>query len=358
MWHTTTASGCDSARTLHLTILSVTSTTSKTDATCFGTATGSITVNPTYGVSPFTYRIGTTGSYVTSNVFNNLKAGSYRVSILDANGCAGISNQVIITQPVAVTGTFTKTNVTTCYGGNNGSISVIPTTGIAPYTFKLGITGSYAASNVFNNLKAGTYKVFIQDANSCVGKIVVTITQPPQLSATFSKIDETCPGALNGSVTVSPTGGTPPYSYRFGGSGAFTPTNTFSNLKAGSYRIYVNDANGCSGYSILTTVGQLSPTCSSITIAANKLPGEAILTGLSVSLTPNPAKEQFTLIAHSSIKDAVQVRVTDVNGRNLYATKGIPGQTIRFGEGFIPGTYLIEVRQGDILKTLKAVKMK
>ncbi len=358
VWHTTTASGCDSARTLHLTILSVTSTTSKTDATCFGTATGSITVNPTYGVSPFTYRIGTTGSYVTSNVFNNLKAGSYRVSILDANGCAGISNQVIITQPVAVTGTFTKTNVTTCYGGNNGSISVIPTTGIAPYTFKLGITGSYAASNVFNNLKAGTYTVFIQDANSCVGKIVVTITQPTKLSATFSKIDETCPGALNGSVTVSPTGGTPPYSYRFGGSGAFTPTNTFSNLKAGSYRIYVNDANGCSGYSILTTVGQLSPTCSSITIAANKLPGEAILTGLSVSLTPNPAKEQFTLIAHSSIKDAVQVRVTDVNGRNLYATKGIPGQTIRFGEGFIPGTYLIEVRQGDILKTLKAVKMK
>ncbi len=358
VWHTTTASGCDSARTLHLTILSVTSTTSKTDATCFGTATGSITVTPTYGVTPFTYRIGTVAGYVSTNTFNNLKAGKYTVSILDANGCAGITSQVTITQPVAVTGTFTKTNVTTCYGGNNGTITVTPTTGFAPYTFKLGTTGSYAASNVFNNLKAGTYTVYIQDANSCVGKIVVTITQPTKLSATFTKTDETCPNAKNGSVTVSPTGGTPPYSYRFGGSGAFTPTNTFSNLKAGSYRIYVNDAINCSGYSILTTVGLLSPSCSTVTIAGNNFPNETILKGLTVSLTPNPTKGQFTLIAHSSKKDAIQVRVTDVSGKNLYATKGLPEQTIRFGEGFIPGTYLIEVRQGDIVKTLKAIKIK
>ena len=67
LWHTTNAAGCDSARTLHLTITSVTSNITKTNATCYGTATGSFTVNPTYGLSPFTYRIGTTSGYTKWN---------------------------------------------------------------------------------------------------------------------------------------------------------------------------------------------------------------------------------------------------------------------------------------------------
>ena len=356
VFHTTNAAGCDSAATLHLTILSVTSTTSKTDATCFATGTGSITVNPTYGVAPFTYRIGTVGSYVPNNTFNNLKAGKYRVSILDVNGCAGITSQVTITQPVAVRGTASITNAS-CYGSINGSIAVSPSTGVGPYMYRLGDVGSYVNTNTFNNLKADAYRVYIKDANSCVGNFVVQVTQPTKVSGTSTKTDESCPGAKNGSITVNGTGGTPPYSYRFGGMGSFTSTNTFTNLKTGSYRVYVNDANNCSGFSILTTVGQTSGSCLSNMAKGIRNPDEVTTPTLLLSLSPNPATTNFTLSIRSVKQESVQVRVIDINGKTIYATKGLPEQTYRFGQSFAPGMYLIEVRQGDEVKTLKAVKV-
>ncbi len=358
VFHTTNAAGCDSAATLHLTILSVTSNTSKTDATCFATGTGSITVNPTYGVAPFTYRIGTVGSYVPNNTFNNLKAGKYRVSILDVNGCAGITSQVTITQPVAVRGTASITNAS-CYGSINGSIAVSPSTGVGPYMYRLGDVGSYVNTNTFNNLKADAYRVYIKDANSCVGNFVVQVTQPTKVSGTSTKTDETCPGAKNGSITVNGSGGTPPYSYRFGGIGPFTSTNTFTNLKAGSYRVYVNDANNCSGFSILTTVGQASPSCITSTFAkAEKNVVETTNTAWGLSLSPNPTTNNFTLNLRSSKQISIQLRVMDVNGKTIYTTKGLPEQTYRFGESFTPGIYIVEVRQGDEVRTVKAVKIR
>ncbi len=353
VFHTTNAAGCDSAATLHLTILSVTSNISKTDATCFGTGTGSITVTPTYGVSPFSYRIGTVAAYGASNTFNNLRAGSYRVSILDANGCAGITSQVIITQPIAVTGTSVVTNAT-CYGLANGSITVTPTTGTAPHTYRLDNIGTFTSSNVFNNVNAGAYRVYIKDANSCVGSIVVTVTQPTKVSGTSTKTDETCPNAKNGSITVTGAGGTAPYSYRYGGTGSFTSNNTFNNLKAGSYRVYVNDANGCSGFSILTTVGQTSGSCFTARTGLPEI--EPSNSNLKVSITPNPSNRQFTLQVNSTKKESVQIRVMDVNGRTVHTIKGITEKMYRFGEQFAPGLYMIEVRQGEEAKTLKAVK--
>ncbi len=331
----------------------LTSAYTKTDATCNSTATGSITITPTFGVSPFTYRIGTVAGYVPSNTFNNLRAGSYRVSILDANGCAGVSDQVIITQPVAITGTSGVTNAT-CYGVQNGSITVTPTTGTTPHTYRLGSTGSFVSSNVFNNVRAGAYRLFIQDANSCVGSIVVTLTQPTKVSGTATKNDETCPGARNGSITVTGAGGTPPYTYRFGSTGAYTATNTFNNLKAGSYRVYVNDANGCSGYSILVTVGQTSGSCFTARAVLPEI--QPSNSNLKVSITPNPSSRQFTLQVNSTRKESVQIRVMDVNGRTVHTIKGISEKIYRFGEQFAPGLYMIEVRQGEEVKTLKAVK--
>ncbi len=358
IWHTTNAMGCDSTRTLHLTIWSVTSTVSQTNVTCYGTATGSIEVNPTNGVSPYTYRIGTMGSFVPSKNFNNLKAGKYRVTILDANGCAGVTNQLTITQPIAITGTTSVTNAT-CYGSTNGSIAVTPSTGMAPYMYKLGITGIYGTSNVFSNLKAGAYRVYIKDANSCEGNAVATITQPNRVSASYSKTDETCPNAKNGSVTAICSGANAPYTYRFGSIGSFGANNTFSNLKTGTYRIYVNDANNCSVYSILTKVGQTSPTCStpSRIVTANQVIAEA-QQGLSVLLTPNPSNSYFTLRVKATTQEAVQLKVIDINGRSLFTTKGLPEQAFKFGESFAPGVYMIEVRQGDEVKTVKAVKIK
>ncbi len=357
IWHTTNVNGCDSTRTLHLTILSVTSTAAKTDASCFGTATGSIIVTPTYGVSPFTYRIGTVAAYGASNTFNNLRAGNYRVSILDANGCAGITSQVIITQRIAVTGTSVVTNAT-CHGLANGSITVTPTTGTAPHTYRLDNIGTFTTSNVFNNVSAGAYRVYIKDANSCVGSIVVSVTQPTKVSGTSTKTDETCPNAKNGSITVTGAGGTSPYSYRYGGTGSFTSNNIFNNLKAGSYRVYVNDANNCIGFPILTTVGQTLPICPVSTFAKEQKATETNKKPLQLTLSPNPSTNNFTLNIISSKQESVQLRIIDVNGKTVQSFKGTASRVYHFGDQFAPGIYLIEVKQGDDVKVITGVKIK
>ena len=78
---------------------------------------------------------------------------------------------------------------------------------------------------------------------------------------------------------------------------------------------------------------------------------------LEVLLSPNPTASQFTMVVHAPKQDAVQVRIMDVNGKTVYNAKTMPEHSLRIGESFISGVYMIEVRQGDQVKTLKAVKV-
>lgn len=57
-------------------------------------------------------------------------------------------------------------------------------------------------------------------------------------------------------------------------------------------------------------------------------------------------------------QESITIRVLDVNGRIAFMSKGMPGQTFRFGEQLKMGTYLVEIRQGEEVKTLKAVKVR
>ncbi len=246
-WHGINAAGCDSTANLHLTILtvSINSVTNSTNAFCNNTATGSITVTPTNGIIPFTYRLGTTGSYVTSNTFANIKAGKYTVSILDAIGCSGITNQVIIGERDAVKGLFTKKDVE-CYGNSTGSYSVNGYNGIPPYWYRKGITGAFTKENSFANLSAGTHNIYIQDALGCIGNATVDILQPLlPLRFSYNLSDVKCFGEANGFIGIIANGGTSPYQFKLNKSGYFGKVSYFSNLIAASYSISIRDTLGC-----------------------------------------------------------------------------------------------------------------
>lgn len=337
----------------------ITATYTKTDATCYGAATGSITVTPTTGNPPYTYRLGTSGAFGTSNTIGNLKAGTYAVTIADANNCQGTISNIVITQPAAITASYAKTNVI-CYGKATGSITVTPLSGTGPYTFKLGTSGVFGASNTFSSLRAGNYTVYMKDANGCTISSIISITQPATpITITASQTNESCPGAKDGSITATAAGGTAPYQYRIGSTGVYTSTNTFNNLKAGSYRIYVTDANGCTGISNAILIIQTSPTCRPITMAGRELKEQLKTEGaFDAILYPNPTTNLFTLQIHTDNKQALQVRVTDINGRSVFTAKGTPDQSFKFGANFATGTYLVEVRQGNEVKTFKAIKEK
>ena len=79
---------------------------------------------------------------------------------------------------------------------------------------------------------------------------------------------------------------------------------------------------------------------------------------LRFTVLPNPSSNQFTLVAHSTNTQPINIRVMDAVGKMVYEAKGNVEQSMRFGEKFANGLYIIEVKQEDELRILKAVKVK
>src|SRR5207248_1571246 len=246
------------------------SISSQTNVACFGGSTGSVTVAGSGGTSPYTFsKDGTT--FGNSGTFGSLAAGSYTITVKDANGCT-TTQPVTITQPASALGSSisSQTNVA-CFGGATGSVTVAGSGGTSPYTFsKDGI--NFGASGTFTNLAAGSYTVTVKDANGCTTTQPVTITQPASAlgSSISSQTNVACFGGSTGSVTVAGSGGTSPYTYAIDGT-TFGASGTFSSLGAGSYTITVKDANGCTttqGVTITQPAAALSSSISSQTNVA------------------------------------------------------------------------------------------
>jgi len=203
-----------------LTPFQITSLT-KTDNLCFGASNGTAQVTVQNGLAPYSY-LWSNGA--TTAAVSGLAAGTYTVSVTDASPNT-ISQSITITEPLALTATHTQSNVT-CNGLSNGSVSIIATGGVAPYTIVPAQTG----------LAAGSYTFTVTDANGCTTTLSVDIQQPDALTASLTQSNVTCNGGNNGSVSVTVNGGSAPYS--------IAPAQT--GLVAGSYTFTVTDANGCS----------------------------------------------------------------------------------------------------------------
>jgi hypothetical protein len=247
--HVKDANGCEKTTVVTITQPTlVVLSTQKINILCYGENNGSITASATGGTAPYLFSINA-GAFSSINVFSNLAAGSYTIHVKDANGCEK-TTVVIITQPnLLVIVCPLKTDVL-CYGGNNGSITVSASGGTAPYLFSIN-AGAFSSTNVFSNLAAGSYTIHVKDANNCEKSIVVIINQPSLVVLSTQKVDILCNGGNNGSITASASGGTAPYMFSIN-AGAFSSTNVFSNLAAGSYTIHVKDANGCEKTKVVT----------------------------------------------------------------------------------------------------------
>jgi hypothetical protein len=170
-----------------------------------------------------------------------LCAGTYTVSVTDALSCSPATTMAITvsasTSTLSVTPTFTNVS---CFGACDGIASVNVSGGTAPYNYNWLPSGGNSATA--NGLCPGTYTCNATDATGCPGTATITITEPVQLSATSSATPAAC-GNNNGSASVTPSGGTPVYSYSWapvGGNAA-----TASNLVTGNYTCTITDANGC-----------------------------------------------------------------------------------------------------------------
>lgn len=210
-----------------------------TNITCNGGSDGSINASTTGGTAPFTYSLDGV-NYAISNIFTNLTAGSYTVSVKDATGCIS-TKDVTLLEPDAYQFTPSVTN-TSC-GLSNGGLNVLATGGTAPLSYSLDNV-TFQASGTFSNLAAGTYTVYIKDANNCPDNIQLSITDQPSAIATLQKEDIKCSGDISGTITVVNPSGTNPLSFSLDNVN-FNSNSVFSPLAAGTYTVYIKDGNNC-----------------------------------------------------------------------------------------------------------------
>ena len=158
------------------------------------------------------------------------------------DGNNGIGTIQCTTLPCAQIISLDSTQAVSCFGGNDG-IAYISTNGDPTTTTFTLIGGTTQNSGTFSNLSVGTYQVFATDVFSCIDTIGFTITEPDTMTFVETITAVNCFGESNGSLSVSVTGGTAPYTYAW--STGTSTSNTINNLSAGNYTVTVTDANNC-----------------------------------------------------------------------------------------------------------------
>lgn len=135
-----------------------------------------------------------------------------------------------------------------CYGSTNGSITISATGGNGGLQYSINAGSTWQSSNVFSNLSAGFYNVWVKDASGCTaiysGNSVV-LNQPNPISIFVNKTDANCNGSSTGRIDIFAGGGSGNLFYSVNNGLSFQPSSIFANLAAGNYNIVVKDANNC-----------------------------------------------------------------------------------------------------------------
>ncbi len=347
------AGGCVSAKNITVGSIAAVAANPFAIASSSCNADGSIQIFKTGGVGPYTYSLNA-GAYQASNFFPGLAAGPYTANVKDGNGCIG-SAPVTVGQGAALSVTAFKTNTSSCV--NNGSIQVNVTGGVAPYTYSIN-GGLYQASNSFTGLGASTYAISVKDAKNCTGSLNVTINVNTIIVTAAATAASSCIIA-NGKIQLFRTGGTGPYTYSLNGS-TYQASTIFLGLAAGTYDGYVKDAFGCIGVLNGIVVGPTGcappppPIAGTFTKTKTSKISETDL--LKVEVYPNPTATAFTLVLTGNNKDKVTIIVRDITGRKAYEAMGQSNKQFKFGSGFIPGVYMVQVLQGSYKQSIKLVK--
>ncbi|HOY38063.1 MAG TPA: SprB repeat-containing protein, partial [Bacteroidales bacterium] len=148
-----------------------------TNVSCYGANNGSVQVNITAGTPDFTisWGSGSISTNLTSYTFTNLPAGTFGLTITDANGCVTSLSGITISEPQALVVQLNSITHVTCNGGSNGSASIGVTGGTPPYSYAW--TPSTLSGANPTGLSAGNYSVTVSDAHNCTGTISFTIQE-------------------------------------------------------------------------------------------------------------------------------------------------------------------------------------
>ncbi|MEX0813215.1 MAG: T9SS type B sorting domain-containing protein [Chitinophagales bacterium] len=207
--------------------------TFSTDATCHGSNDGTLSIVVSGGSAPYFYQGDTL--LVDTLLLTDLSPGIYSDTIMDAFGCpAFFSDSISEPDPQLL---WLDAMDISCFGAQDGMASAefINATGTVVYEWTSGLVG-----DTISDLDAGTYSVTATDQNGCTFIDSIEISEPVPDTILVDVIDASCFGE-DGSATVNPTFGNPPYTYLWSDSS----TAPSVNIPAGDYSVTVLDSSGC-----------------------------------------------------------------------------------------------------------------
>jgi hypothetical protein len=224
------------------------------DATLKATATGGIP-NDTTRYQFAWYRIPAPGQSIPlpgadtsihlygDSIIAGLGAGTYRVEITDKYNNKK-SDTLVLGQPTVMQLSFSTTPAS-CYSSFDGTMSVVVTGGTPQadtanmYNYEW---SNGALTPVVDSVAGGIYLLVVRDSMGCIAHDTVEVTAPVRVIATHTITPIKCYNTNDGAVSVSTTGGAPPYTYLWS-NGATTATVT--GLKDTTYWYRAMDSNGC-----------------------------------------------------------------------------------------------------------------
>ena len=238
----------DTIVSIHVPEVLVIDSISVVDDPCYHSNGGSAIVTHHGGTLPVTYSWAAPG-----NEMLNLGAGTYTLTLTDANGCVTQRDFVVNESPELVVQTVQASNLS-CFGSRDGSISIYAGGGTGALRYIWSDMGEGPAAR--SNLPAGEYSVTITDERGCSQTAFAAVTQPDPLVMQMTTDYAVCEGEPT-PVSVEAFGGTAPYEYFWNdGTNSFMAGNEVSASLTTTthYSVYVRDAHGCVGETHTMTV--------------------------------------------------------------------------------------------------------
>ena len=213
---------------------------------------GSFTISASAGSAPYTYEWQLNGTNVTGSgtldegeetTVGNIPVGDFTITITDVNGNM-VEDNFSINSPDAIELSINIDAQAPCAGVADGALSANVDGGTAPYNFDW--NNGLSTEQTLTDIGAGDYELLVTDANGCTVSATESLTYQTNLEAAATPAGETCEGLNNGSISVDFAGnGEAPYLYSLDGENYFPLGNSIENLTAGTYNVFVQDAQGC-----------------------------------------------------------------------------------------------------------------
>lgn len=321
---------------------------------------GELLVDPSGGYAPYDITITHTvngqtynANGVASYVFGGLGSGTYNVVVTDAHGCIWTDQGTLDPATPMTASIMQSTAMVACYGDSSASIWVNSVSGgSGSYKYQLleytdasattiSFTGGPQATPNFDNLGAGTYGILITDGWDCditVGP--VTIGEPTEIHAGLAMtVAPTC--MVGGTVRLTVSGGTAPYSYSEDGvnfTAMIGTTHDFTNV-LGPQQFYVRDVNGCiSKRSGLVDVDPVLP----LELTLDDSAANIYCAGEETAMIVAHARYALGNYQYELFKDDMSNRIAGPTSNNTFSGLGA-------------GTYFIRASSGPDCEDIKSL---